>query len=131
MKSVHHRSTWGSHLLGPLDIFYCVAFFWRADEARSGLFRVNSLQTAAFTVIRACEVEQPPLPLNLSVFAVCLRSGAIAQGDAPRGIVAVDAEVSWVSDPSGHMFRFHFPFLGSEEAIDVYWLPGHINVQWG
>ena len=112
------------------NIFYCVAFFWRADEALLTVDSVNSLQTATNTTFRACEAEQPQLPVDLSAFAACfLRSGAIAQGNAPRGVFAVDAGVAWSADPSGHMFRIRIMFPGSEEEIAVNWLPGRIDVQ--
>ena len=120
MKAVH---------LWDGDILFCVAFFWRADEARLTQNTVNRLQTAAFTVLDSCEAAQPLLPVDLSAFAICLRRGAIAQGDAPRGFVAVDVEVAWPSDPVGHMFRFRRPLPGSGEGLAVYWLPGRIDGQ--
>ena len=90
---------------------------------------VRRLQTAAFHVIDSCLDEQPLLPTDLSDFAVCLASGALTEGDAPRGIIAVDATRAYHFAPEGHLFWFHERFPDSELGILVFWLPGRINVQ--
>ena len=114
------------------DDFFCVAFFWKNNEALLTADTVNSLQRSAFTILRFCEAQQPQLPVDLSVFAACLHSGAITLGNAPRGIVAVDPSLAWSYDPAGHMFQFtRPPISGSLLSIVVFWLPapGRIDVQ--
>ena len=121
MRSVH---MWDGFL------FYCVAFFWRANEDVLTEGQVSPLNTAAQAVLRSCLAEQA-LPVDLSVYEDCLHSGATAHGDAPRGIVAMDEQLTWFYIPYGHVFRLRQAIPGSGEAIIVYWLPGRMDGQQG
>ena len=117
------------HLLDVEEDFFCVAFFWRANEARLTLPTVEDLQSAAYPVISFCDFTQQ-LPVDLSVFADCLRTEARARGEELRGVVAVNVDQALSSDPMGHMFRLPIRFeLVTGEAYAVFWLPAYSHYQ--
>ena len=90
---------------------------------------VCDLQSAAVPIIKFCDFTQQ-LPLDLSVFAACLRSEASGRGEALRGVVAVSVGRAWLSDPMGHMFHVALQFDElTEEVYSVSWLPAYRNHQ--
>ena len=114
----------------------CVTFVWPASEAPLDKEIIHSRQDAADTVIQTCETEQPDRPVDLSIFADCLRDGALTRGHAPRGIVVISPELSRPSFGEGHKFvlrrrfdvRLEFPLITVVDPVRIYWLPGCSNM---